>query len=229
MSSVPRPISALARMIATSLVVGLAVGCESRSTVDQEPPGATASPMSAEDQAVFQKLKSQVDAIVSAKVERYGELRYEYTEGLLDTLDQIERTLAGEIKGEPPRFLTKLDPEDEREHLRETVRRWEARTGKNLRAEIDVLKADVASRKEGERHHPEFQRKFSKSFDDFILVEVTEIHERRNRAIHAAAEELLAPLREKHPEPVRRIEALLNTPPYHLPKSEDATPTGKTP
>src|SRR5262249_24247214 len=146
----------------------------------------------------------------------YSELRYEYNEGLLKILDQIEFTLSGKLEGDPPRFLSKLDAQEEREHFRETIRRWEAKTGKNLRTGVHAPTADVAARPAGESVHPAFQRKFSQTFDEFIPIEVAELRERRNRAIHAAAEAFLAPHRVKHPEPVRRIERLLGTPPYNL-------------
>ena len=75
------------------------------------------------------------------------------------------------------------------------------------------------------RIYPEFQKKFSQTFDDFIALEVVELRERRNRAIHDEAEAILAPHREKNPEAVRRIERILNTPPYNLPETSGPAPT----
>lgn len=90
-----------------------------------------------------------------------------------------------------------------------------------------MLKADVAARRPGEAFHPEFQRKFSQVFDRFIAIEVAEMRERRNRAIHAAAESLLAPFRADHPEPVRRIQELLDRPPYNLPTPAPSEAVGR--
>jgi hypothetical protein len=185
--------------------------------------------LSGEDQAVYQKLDSEVNKIVNDETLRYKSLEYKYSENLLEIIDQIEKNLAGKAEGEPPRFLPNLNAKEELDHFRETARRWEAQTGKNLRAEVDILKADVAARVPGEPFHPQFQRKFSKAFDQFIAVEVAELRERRNRAIHASAEALLAPYRDKHPEPVRRIEEVLNQPPYQLPTPGNPRPTEAIP
>jgi hypothetical protein len=177
------------------------------------PPAALAS----DDEALFQKLRAEVSTVINDATIRYTPLQYRYSEGLLDILDQVERALSGKAQGKPTRFLPKLDAQDELDHFRETVRRWEAKTGRNLRTEVDVLKADVAARKPGERVHPEFQRRFAAVFDDLVALEVAELRERRNRAIHAAAEKILAPYRAEHAEPVRRLEAVLNAPPYNVP------------
>jgi hypothetical protein len=173
---------------------------------------------------VYRELESKINEIINKITLKYTGLRYEYSEGLLKMLDQIESALSGKAEGDPPRFLSQLDPEEEREHFREAIRRWEEKTGKDLRAEVDALKTDVASRPAGKTYHPEFQKKFSQTFDDFIALEVTELRERRNRAIHAEAEAILAPYRAKNPEAVRRIERILNTPPYNLPETSGPSP-----
>jgi hypothetical protein len=206
----------------------LAIGCADRATVERPGPEvassprgpgpeAAPSPLQEEDQALYQKLESQLNTVINDETLRYASLQYRYTENLLEILDQIDRSLSGKDQGERPRFLPKLDARAELDHFRETVRRWEAKTGKQIRVEIDALKADVAARKPGERFHPEFQRKFSQVFDDFIALEVAELRERRNRAIHAAADKLLDPYRQKNPEVVRRLQLILDTPPYDLP------------
>ncbi len=207
----------------------LASGCGGRSTDGQGVSPPALPPLGAEERALYQELETKTNAIITDNTSKYSELRYEYSEGLLKILDQVESTLSGKAEGDPPRFLTKLDPEDEREHFRETVRRWEEKTGKKLRAEVDALKSDVASRPSGKTYFPEFQRKFSQTFDDFVAIEVAELRERRNRAIHAAAETFLAPYRAKHPEPVRRIERLLGTPPYNLTETSGQSPAGPRP
>ena len=80
------------------------------------------------------------------------------------------------------------------DHFRETLRRWKAKTGKDLRAEIDKLKAEVAARKPGgPPFHPDFHKHFSAVFDDLIPIEVAEIRERRNRYLHEKAKRSSTP------------------------------------
>ena len=103
------------------------------------------------------------------------------------------------------------------DHFRETFRRWKAKTGKDLRAEIDTLAAEVAVRKpEGPRFYPDFHKRFAAVFDDLIPIEVAEIRERRNRYLHEQAKPMLDPFRETDPEAVREYEKVLNQPPYNL-------------
>ena len=212
-----RPSIRFAQTVTWISLVSLLAGCSGQATIDGARPVPSAPSLSQEDQDLYQKLESQVSDIISAETQRYAPLQYKYTEGLLEILDQVGRSLSGTNEGNRPRFMTKLDAREELDHLRETVRRWEAKTGKNLRVEVDALKADVAARKPGETVHPEFQSKFSRSFDEFISIEVAEIRDRRNVAIHAAADKLLVSYRDKNPEVVRRIQLLLDNPPYGLP------------
>ncbi|WP_169975111.1 hypothetical protein [Tautonia rosea] len=176
--------------------------------------------LSQEDQRLYQELMQKISLIINDQSARYTPLQYDYNEGLLEILDQIEPFLNGEAEGEPPRFLTDLDPEEELDHLRETVSRWEDTTGLDLRTEIDRFKELIALREPGQSSFPGFHAEFSKSFDEFIAIEVAEMRERTNRAIHAEAEVLMDPHRESSPEVIRRIEEVLNTPPYNLPASE---------
>jgi hypothetical protein len=183
--------------------------------------------MGAADQAVYQTLEAELNTLISAETIRYSPLRYEYTEGLLKSLDRIDRMVSGTSADDAPRLLPGLDPAEELSHLKETVRHWEAKTGKKLRAEVDSLQADVAARKPGEAFHPEFQRKFSTTFDDFIAVEVADLRERRNRTIHTSAGKLFDPFRASNPEAVRRASALIETPQYSPPTAPTASPPGR--
>ena len=120
--------------------------------------------------------------------------------------------------------MRKLDEQEEVDHFRETFRRWTAQTGKDLRAEIDKLKAEVAARKPGgPAFHPDFHKRFSAAFDDLIPIEVAEIRERRNQYIHRQAKTSLDSFREKDPDVVREFEDLLNRPPYNLPPMKPET------
>src|SRR5262249_53268766 len=148
---------------------------------------------------------------------KYWPLRYNFAEDLLEKLDQIDARLGGQAEGPAPRFISKLDEQEEWAHYRETIRRWAAQTGKSMRAEIDRLKASVAARKPGERFHPEWQKDFSNTFNDFKKMEVEEMRERRNRVIHKQAEALFSEYRARHPGLVLRFEANINEPPYNLP------------
>jgi hypothetical protein len=215
-SSMPSSLDYAQTVACVSLLV-LAVGCGGGGIVESSPTVQQSAARAHEDPVVGQELERELSKIIGDASLRYAPLRYEYTEGLLNILDKIELLLSGKTDRAPPRFLPELEAQEELAHFRETVRRWEAKTGKNLRREVDLLKADVAARKPGEAFHPEFQRKFSQAFDTFIAIEVAELRERRNRAIHSAAEDLLAPHRAKNPETVRSLEEILNKPPYSLP------------
>jgi hypothetical protein len=221
-----------ARTVAWMSLFSLTAGCADRTTVggshpDSGPsaPGTERPALSragSDDSDLYRKLESQINDIINEQTLKYMPLQYKYTENLLEIIDQIDQSLSGKAKGEPPRFLPKLDASEELAHFRETVRRWQARTGKNVRTEVDALKAEVAARKPGERFHPEFQRKFSQVFDDFIAIEVAELRERRNRAIHAAADKLLAPYLDKNPGVVHQLQMILDVPPYDVPPSAGA-------
>jgi len=157
---------------------------------------------------------------------RYLPLQYKFNENLLSILDQVEAHLSGKAAGPAPRFLAGegkrpgLDEQEEADHFRETIRRWEAQTGKKLRDAIAPLKAEVAARKpDTPPTHPDFQKRFSAAFDDFIKIEVEEMRERRNRAVHAQVKPLLEKYRPTHPDLVRHFQGVLDTPPYGLPPS----------
>jgi hypothetical protein len=169
-------------------------------------------------------LMSDLNTLMNEAMVRFRSLDYEYDEDLLQTLDRIEATLSSKTPGPHPRRMPKLDEQEEVEHFRETFRRWKAQTGKDLRAEIDKLKAEVAARKPGgPAFHPDFHKRFSAAFDDLIPIEVAEIRERRNRYIHQKAKPLLDSAREKDPEAVRGFEDVLNKPPYNIPPPDSDT------
>jgi hypothetical protein len=162
-----------------------------------------------------------LSTIISEAEVRFRPLNYEYDEDLLVIIDRAKAYLSGKTPGPAPRAMHRLDEREEMDHLTETIRRWEAKTGRDLRFEIDKLKAEVAERKpEGPRFHPEFHTRFSAVFDDFIRIEVAEIRERRNRYIHDKAKPLFDTYREKDPEGVRAQESFLGKPPYNVPPPE---------
>ncbi|WP_152050005.1 hypothetical protein [Tautonia marina] len=201
-------------------LVGLATGCGDPAGKPGDAPDGP--PLSQEDQRLYQELMQKISAIINEQSARYTPLQYEYNEGLLEILDQIEPFVNGEGEGEQPRFMPDLEPEEELDHLQETVRRWEAQTGLDLRTEVDRFKELIALREPGQSSFPGFHAEFSESFDEFIAIEVAELRERTNRAIHAEAEVLMDPHRESSPEVIRRIEEVLNTPPYNLPEAEQS-------
>jgi hypothetical protein len=203
----------MVRAVVCVVLLGFVQGCGPFGSESASPPvpAPQAASLSREDQALLQKLEGELSTIVNARSQRYAPLRYEYNEGLLASLDQIEQALSGKVSGEPPRHLPNLDVEEEQEHFRESIRRWEKESGKNLREQIDDFKAEVAQRKPGEAFHPDFQRRFSQVFDSFVKIEIEEMRGRRNQAIHASVAELLNPYRAEHPEVVRGIEDLLNS------------------
>jgi len=169
-------------------------------------------------------LMSEMNTLMNEATVRFRSLDYEYDEDLLQIVDRVEASLSGKAPGPYPRTMPKLDEQEEVEHFRETFRRWKAQTGKELRAEIDKLKAEVAARKPGgPAFHPDFHKRFSAAFDDLIPIEVAEIRERRNRYIHRRAKPLLDSYREKDPEAVRSYDEVLNQPPYNVPPPKSAT------
>ena len=194
------------------LALVLGAGCQRPAA-----PDAPVKALSAEERQVSAALNRDLSAVINAETIRYRALDYEYDEDLLTILDRIDAYLASGSGGPPPRAMPRLDAQEEVEHFRETFRRWRAGTGKDLRAELDRLKTEVAARgPKAPPFHPEFHKRFSAVFDDFIPLEVNEMRERRNRAIHAKARELLDARRESYPEIVRVQEEVLNQPPFNL-------------
>jgi hypothetical protein len=173
-------------------------------------------------------LMSDMNTLMNDATVRFRPLDYQYDEDLLQILDRIEASLSGKTPGTPPRAMPKLDEQDEVAHFRETFRRWKVQTSKDLRAEIDKFKAEVAARKPGgPPFHPDFHKRFSATFDDLIPIEVAEIRERRNRYIHQKAKPLLDSYREKDPDTVRGLEDVLNKAPYNIPPP-DSDPLKKS-
>jgi len=188
------------------------------------------APASAEPKTPDENLTAELSKIVNDSSFKYKPLEYRYDEGLLTILDRAEAQLAGKSKGPAPRAMPNLSEQEEYDHLRETIRRWHAKTGKDLRAEVDRLKAEVAARKPGgPAFHPEFHRRFAAAFDDLIPIEVEEIRERRNRAIHEQARPLFDTYRSTSPGLVKQHEASLDAPPYNLtatPLAAGSSPPG---
>jgi hypothetical protein len=173
--------------------------------------------MASQASQASQEIGAGLNTLINDATSRFRPLDYEYNEELLQVLDRVEASLSGKAPGPFPRAMPKLDEQEERDHFRETFRRWTAKTGKDLRAEIDTLKAEVAARQPGgPAFHPEFQKHFSAVFDDLIPIEVIEIRERRNRYLHEQARPLFDSYRQKDPVAVRGLEDVLNQPPYNL-------------
>jgi hypothetical protein len=196
-------------------MLALAGGCGKPAA----PPSPKTDPALAAVEADPETTKAIQDAltqVINEATIRYIPLEYNYDEGLLEKLDLIESRLSHKEKAPTTRLLPKLDEGEELDHFRETTRRWEASTGKKLRASIDPLKADVAARKPGIPYHPEFHKKFAAEFDDFIKIEVNEARERRNRQVHREAKPIFDKYRPTHPEIVSHFEQSIDSPPYNL-------------
>jgi hypothetical protein len=196
-----------------------AAGCNQKpdEAPNVGPVGGTAPAAAAEPEAG--ELNGKLSKLMVDLTARYRPLDYEYDEELLETLDRVEARLAGKSEALEPLPMPKLDEAEQLDHFRETVKRWSAKTGKSLRAEIDPLKAEVAARKPGgPSFHPDFHKRFSAAFDDFIPIEVAEVRERRNKALHEQAKPLLDEYRSRAPDAVKSAEQTLNAPPYNLPQ-----------
>ncbi len=173
-----------------------------------------------------QELGAKLSHIINTANAKYRNLKYEYDENLLDILDRIELRLAGNSDKLDPLPLPNLDEGEQIEHFRETTRRWTEKSKKDLRATIELLKASVAARKPGgPAYHPDFHKSFAAAFDDLIPLEVEEIRERRNKAIHSAAKPVFDEYRKSAPDAVKQHQKTLNTPPFHLPAKDTTTIT----
>jgi hypothetical protein len=167
---------------------------------------------------VEQALRADLSRVINDATKLYKPLRYRYDEDLLTAIDQIEAHLSDGATGPAPRFLPDLTEQEESDHFRETIRRWEAQTGRSLRGAIDPLKAEVADRDPGgARFHPDFHKRCRAVFDDLIKIEVLEMRERRNRAIHQQAASLLDRYRATNPEEVRPYQESLDHGEYRVP------------
>jgi hypothetical protein len=192
--------------LVVSLLAATGSGCGPKGT-GTDLPAETSLQGDPETNLAIQE---GLNTIINEAVSRYKPLKYEYDEGLLTILDQVESHLSGKATGAPPRFMPKLDEAEEQDHFRETIRRWESRSGQSLRAAMDPLIAEVAARKPGAAFHPDFHKRFGAVFDSFIPIEVGEAHERQNRVIHAKAEGLMAGYQGTRPEEVKRFRAMLD-------------------
>jgi hypothetical protein len=204
-------------------------GCGGEAPTPSGDP-ASESALTA-DPAATQELQEGISKAINEAGTRYLPLSYRSSEDLLSILDRVEARLAGRAEGPAERFMAGtaerpgIDEREELDHFRETIRRWEAKSGRGLREAIDPLKAEVEARAPGASGtYPEFHKRFSEVFDSFIKVEVEEMRERRNRAIHERVGPLLDKYRGSHPDLVRHFEADLNAPPYNLPPRSDAAP-----
>jgi hypothetical protein len=214
------------RFIAITILGGALaspIGCGREPPTSADGPGSGPRPSDSKSDA-SQKLADAMNTIMNEAEVRFRPLDYEYDEDLLQILDRVEASLSGKAPGPYPRTMPKLDEQEEVEHFREMFRRWKAQTGKDLRAEIGKLTAEVGARKPGgPAFHPDFHKRFSATFDDLIPIEVAEIRERRNRYIHERAKPLLDSYRKTDPEAVKSFDQTINQPPYDVPPPESVS------
>ena len=207
----------------SSLTLTALAGCAERTPAGNDLPDPAAS--NAKLSPAEQELTAKIAGVINAADAKYKALRYEYDEDLLRILDRVEARISGESKVLEPRPMPSLEEAEQLEHFRETVRRWERKSKKSLGASIAALKAEVAARKPGGPvFHPDFHKKFAATFDDFIPIEVQEIRERRNKAIHELSGPIFDQYRESAPDAVRRHEQTLNSPPYNPPAADPPPP-----
>ena len=96
-----------------------------------------------------QEISNALNELIIDATARFRPLDYEYDEDLLKIVDRVEAYLSGKTPAPPSRVLPKLDVQEEMDHFRETFRRWKARTGKDLRVEIDRLRPSRPRRQAG--------------------------------------------------------------------------------
>ncbi len=177
---------------------------------------------------VFQKIKGEFDRIVEESSNRYHPLVYHFDEDLLSKMNDEEKWLRDGAKpagSEPQRWIPEIDKKEEDDHFRETIRRWSEKTGRNFREALDELTRARAQVDPKEPFHPAFHKQFGSVFDDFIAIEVAEMRERRNRAIHKRLRGALDPHRTELPLIAAHFEALIAVPPYQW-KGSAVPPAG---
>jgi hypothetical protein len=193
----------------------IASGCRGGSTTGENAPTTSKA-----HSGVRQQIDVELSEVINTMTKRHLPLEWEYDEDLLEMVDQIEARARGEAKGEKHRFLRRVTEQEEMEHYKETIRRWEEQQGRSLRSAIDPLIAEVAARKPGgPRYYPEFHARCRLVLDDFIKFDVLEMQERRNKAIHEKATPVLAKYRAEHPDVVHEYELTLDKQ-YPLPRTE---------
>ena len=169
----------------------------------------------AEDPELVNKLAQTFSDIIEEVSAKYHPIVYHYDEDLLSKISAAHAFLSGaKPEPRPARLIAEIDENEEDEHLRETIKRWSSKTGRDFGKAIAELESALASVDRSKPVHPEFHRAFSKVFDDFIAIEVPEMRERRNRVIHRRVREMLAPHVGTKPKVVRHFQQLIAVPPY---------------
>src|SRR5207247_2258 len=105
----------------------------------------------------------------------------------------------GGFGGPPPPLLPALNDEERKAHFREIIRRWEERTKKSLRAELDAVKGRALAPGE-----------LTERFGELMKAEAEVVKESRERYIAKEIKPVLAKHRAQHPNLVRRYESGLS-------------------
>ena len=211
--------------VASGLILAAFAGCGTKEPEGNELIDPAEAKANAGRTTADQEIGGKLSEAINDASEKYHPLRYEYDEDLLKLLDRVETRLAGKSEKLDPLVLPTLDEAEQLAHFKETIKRWNAKTKKDLRTVLDPLIAEVAARKPGgPPFHPEFHKKFAAEFDSFIPIEVEEIRERRNRAIHEKAKSIFDEYRKTDPDAVKPHEKTLNAPPYNLTKESTTAP-----
>lgn len=174
----------------------------------------------AEDPKLVETLDQKFSEIIENSSAKYHPVVYRYDEDLLAKISAAHAFLSGANPGpRPARLIAEIEEKEEDGHIRETIKRWTAKTGRDFGKAIAELETALASVDRSKAFHPEFHRAFSKVFDDFVAIEVPEMRERRNREIHRLAREMLAPYADSKPKVARYFRQLIAVPPYLDPDS----------
>ena len=174
----------------------------------------------AEDSELIVELEQKFSEIIENASAKYHPIVYHYDEDLLAKMSAALAFLSGaKPEPRPSRLIPEIDEKEEDGHLRETITRWSAKTGRDFGKAVAELETALASVDRSKPFHPEFHREFSKVFDDFIAIEVPEMRERRNRVIHRRVREMLAPHSESKPKIARYFEQMIAVAPYADPDS----------
>lgn len=170
---------------------------------------------------VVTKAEADVSKIINDATNRFASLDYAFNEDLLEILDGMEKYFSADSEKRKSlkvtRHLPQLEEAEELDHFRETISRWESKTGKKLRTVIDQLKTALGNRDvQSKESKTEFNKKFSEAFDDIVKIEIEELRERRNRWIHDRTRLVIEELQKSDASEASRMQNVLDTPPYNL-------------
>lgn len=180
-----RPCLSLLASTALFVTLALATGCGGGGASGSNP-------------AVESALLEEVNAVIQDSRFRYHPIRFQNPRDFTKIAEQVEGRQSGRLSGEEGRVMPRIDLKEEDEHFRETLERWTAATGKNLREELDAFN-------QGRPTLDDLRERFG----ELLAIEEADVIARADREVQRQVEPILAKYRADHPEVVRRQEEML--------------------